>query len=120
MDFRLASLAQQVFGDRPIGAREARLVKCGITRHAADKLAEQKDYAAAFQSYIDAATTIIGRDLPINGPFNLTEYEQLEPGWPMADALGCLNDAADCLVKLREYKEVCYWRFVCSPQSHSW
>jgi hypothetical protein len=106
-DPQILAVAKEVFGNVPLGDK-IRLINCGITRTMADDLAKEKKYKDACVNYIKAAAQMLGRDLPIqpNGPFHLPEYQQLEPGMAMFDMMQCLNGAADCLVMLRQYKQV--------------
>ncbi|KAJ7024546.1 hypothetical protein C8F04DRAFT_1131316 [Mycena alexandri] len=85
-----------------------RIAKCGLFRRVADKLVKEKNYKEACVTYIKAAAAAIGRDeLPIeaNAPFNVPEYQRLKPDWPMTDMMECLNGAAECLAKLRQFKQ---------------
>ncbi|KAJ7109557.1 hypothetical protein C8R43DRAFT_1139663 [Mycena crocata] len=89
-------------GSNDPGARRAQAL---YYRDAADKLSEAKQYKDASVRYIQAATTMLGRDLPTNGPYNLAEYAKLVPSWPLVDLMEFLNGAAECLSKLRCYKQ---------------
>jgi hypothetical protein len=82
-----------------------RYVQSTLIRDAADELFKAKNYKDACMTYMRAAVVMIGRELPINGPFNLAEYARLDK-WELADMLGCLSGAAESLVKLRQYKQV--------------
>ncbi|KAJ7218173.1 hypothetical protein C8J57DRAFT_1395242 [Mycena rebaudengoi] len=74
-------------------------------RSNADTLFKEKKYKDACMEYIMAAVAMIGTNLPINGPFNLPEYERLPAHWEMADTMACLNGAAESLANLRQYKQ---------------
>ncbi|KAJ7470995.1 hypothetical protein FB451DRAFT_1135262 [Mycena latifolia] len=82
-----------------------RYIHSTLIRDTADKLFKEKKYKDACVSYVKAAAALLGRDLPFTGPFSLSEYERLNPSWEMADMMGCLNGAAECLEKLRQYKQ---------------
>ncbi|KAJ7740097.1 hypothetical protein B0H16DRAFT_1676390 [Mycena metata] len=88
--------------------RTARIAECGLFRHLADKMAKEKNYKDAATTYIKAAAAAVGRDqLPVEGeaPYIVAEYQRLEPDWPMTDMMECLNGAAECLARLRQYKQ---------------
>ncbi|KAJ6579160.1 hypothetical protein DFH09DRAFT_1260524 [Mycena vulgaris] len=82
-----------------------RYIQSTLIRDAADKLFKEEQYKDACVNYVKAAATLLGRDLPTNGPFNLAEYAGLKASWEMADMMGCLNGAAESLAKLRQYKQ---------------
>lgn len=83
-----------------------RAIQSTLMHETADKLFHEKKYKDACMNYIKAAAAMLGRDLPINGPFSLKEYEKVTPDWQLADMMACLNGAAESLVPLRQYKQV--------------
>ncbi|KAJ7809118.1 hypothetical protein B0H14DRAFT_3760132 [Mycena olivaceomarginata] len=106
MTASIASI-KDIFHDTPMQGHENRFAQSMVIREWADKLMKEGQYQDAFLNYIKSATVVLGRGLPTqpNGPFNLQEYERLELKWAMSDTMSCLNGAAECLVKLRQYKQ---------------
>ncbi|KAJ7025526.1 hypothetical protein C8F04DRAFT_1223292 [Mycena alexandri] len=76
-----------------------------LRQESADPLFKAKKYKDACMNYLKAATLMLGRELPINGPFYLPEYARLAANYELADTLACLNGAAESLLHLRQYKQ---------------
>ncbi|KAJ7155681.1 hypothetical protein C8R46DRAFT_1004896 [Mycena filopes] len=91
--------------DLPDGVTSGHVMGEMLRRKAADPLFKEKKYKDAFRNYIKAACSILGRELPTNGPFHIPEYGQLDVYNQLPDTLACLNGAAECLVHLGQYKQ---------------
>ncbi|KAJ7679551.1 hypothetical protein DFH06DRAFT_1465584 [Mycena polygramma] len=106
-DLGLLAAAQTAFANVSLGPEKDRMLHSSLALEIADKLVKDKNFKDACVHYIKAAAVILGRDVPFhpNSPYHLPAYEQLELRWAMSDVMRCLNGAAECLMKLKQYKQ---------------
>ncbi|KAJ7744035.1 hypothetical protein DFH07DRAFT_890558 [Mycena maculata] len=103
----LVAASRDALRNTPMSGHEDLFVQCFMIRDEADKLLKEKKYQDACVNYLKGATLMLGRNLPTepNAPFNLVEYERLDTSWALSDTMAFLNGAAECLAKLRKYKQ---------------